>query len=80
MYLGWFDGNPANLNPLPAPESAARYVEWMGGADEVIRKGAAVTVTGKLATDDGTMRAVSIRNRSARRSPRPFTGTCSGGS
>ena len=38
-YLGWFDGNPANLDPLPPVESAKRYVEWMGGADAVIRKG-----------------------------------------
>lgn len=31
-YLGWFDGNPANLNPLPPVEASARYVEFMGGA------------------------------------------------
>ncbi len=38
LYLGWFDGNPAHLDPLPKSESAERYVEWMGGADEVVRK------------------------------------------
>jgi alkyl sulfatase BDS1-like metallo-beta-lactamase superfamily hydrolase len=37
-YLGWFDGNPANLHPLPPVESSTRYVEWMGGADEVLRR------------------------------------------
>ena len=31
-YLGWFDGNPADLNPLPPVESAKKYVEYMGGA------------------------------------------------
>lgn len=31
-YLGWYDANPANLNPLPRVESAKRYVEYMGGA------------------------------------------------
>src|SRR5215471_18020168 len=31
-YLGWYDGNPANLNPLPPVENAKKYVEYMGGA------------------------------------------------
>ncbi len=35
-YLGWFDGNPANLNPLPPEPAAVRYVEYMGGADAVL--------------------------------------------
>lgn len=35
-YLGWYDGNPANLNPHPPEESAARYVAAMGGADAVL--------------------------------------------
>jgi alkyl sulfatase BDS1-like metallo-beta-lactamase superfamily hydrolase len=39
-YLGWFDGNPTNLNPLPASERAARIVELMGGT-EVVREAAA---------------------------------------
>ena len=37
-YLGFFDGNPANLNPLPPEDSAGRYVETMGGADAVLAK------------------------------------------
>ncbi len=35
-YFGWFDGNPANLDALPAVTAAERYVALMGGADEVI--------------------------------------------
>lgn len=35
-YLGWFDGNPANFNPLPPVEAARKYVEFMGGADKVL--------------------------------------------
>jgi alkyl sulfatase BDS1-like metallo-beta-lactamase superfamily hydrolase len=35
-YLGWFDGNPANLHPLPPEEAGRRYVESMGGARAVI--------------------------------------------
>jgi alkyl sulfatase BDS1-like metallo-beta-lactamase superfamily hydrolase len=37
-YFGWYDGNPANLNPLPPVEAAARYVDAMGGAAAVIEK------------------------------------------
>ncbi len=37
-YLGWFDANPSNLHRLPLPESAGKYVEFMGGADEVLHK------------------------------------------
>ncbi|MET7767584.1 alkyl sulfatase dimerization domain-containing protein [Nocardia sp. NPDC005366] len=37
-YMGWFDGNPAHLWEYPPVESAQRHVEFMGGADEVLRK------------------------------------------
>ncbi len=35
-YLGWYDANPANLNPLPPADAAVRYVAYMGGVDAVI--------------------------------------------
>jgi alkyl sulfatase BDS1-like metallo-beta-lactamase superfamily hydrolase len=38
-YFGWFDGNPANLDPLPPEPAAVKYVEAMGGADAVLAKG-----------------------------------------
>ncbi|WP_067825123.1 alkyl/aryl-sulfatase [Nocardia inohanensis] len=37
-YMGWFDGNPAHLWEHPPVESAARHVEFMGGADAVVEK------------------------------------------
>ena len=37
-YLGWYDSNPANLNPLPPEESAKKYVEFMGGSNAIIKK------------------------------------------
>ena len=40
-YFGWFDGNPAHLDPLPPVEEGKRYVEAMGGADAVLEKGQA---------------------------------------
>jgi len=35
-YMGWFDGNPANLDRLPRVQAARRYVELMGGSDQVV--------------------------------------------
>ncbi|MGB5093820.1 MAG: alkyl sulfatase dimerization domain-containing protein [Parvibaculum sp.] len=37
-YLGWFDGNPANLHKLPPVEVGRRYVELAGGADALLEK------------------------------------------
>lgn len=38
FYMGWFDANPANLNPLPPVESAKRYVDLAGGMDTLLNK------------------------------------------
>lgn len=37
-YLGPYDGNPVNLNRHPPVEEGRRYVAYMGGADELLRK------------------------------------------
>lgn len=37
-YLGWYDGNPAHLDPLPPVEAAKKAVEYMGGADAAIAR------------------------------------------
>ncbi len=37
-YLGWYDGNPANLDMLPPRELANKTIEYMGGVDLVIKK------------------------------------------
>jgi alkyl sulfatase BDS1-like metallo-beta-lactamase superfamily hydrolase len=36
-YLGWFEGDPTALDPLPRVERARRYVELMGGRDAVLK-------------------------------------------
>ena len=36
FYLGAYDGNPANLDPLPPQESAKRWLELIGGADKAV--------------------------------------------
>lgn len=38
FYLGWYDANPADLNPLPRAEEAKKQVEYMGGADAVLKR------------------------------------------
>ena len=37
-YLGWYNGNPVELNKLLSEESAKKYVEYMGGEDSVLSK------------------------------------------
>jgi alkyl sulfatase BDS1-like metallo-beta-lactamase superfamily hydrolase len=37
-YLGWYDGNPANLDPLPPTEAGKRYLDAMGGSAAVLEK------------------------------------------
>lgn len=36
-YMGWYDANPVNLNPLTPIESAKKWVEYMGDTDKVLR-------------------------------------------
>jgi alkyl sulfatase BDS1-like metallo-beta-lactamase superfamily hydrolase len=38
MYLGYFDMNPANLNPRPTQQKVIRFVDYMGGTANVIEK------------------------------------------
>ncbi|MEZ6028447.1 MAG: alkyl sulfatase dimerization domain-containing protein [Hyphomonadaceae bacterium] len=35
FYMGWYDGNPVNLAPMPPVETGKRYVAAMGGAAKV---------------------------------------------
>lgn len=51
-YLGWFDGNPANLHPLPPKQAGTRYLAAMGGADRV-------TDLARQAHEDGDYRWAS---------------------
>lgn len=37
-YLGWYDGNPASLSPLPPRPGALKYVEYMGGAERMLER------------------------------------------
>ncbi|MBL4238463.1 alkyl/aryl-sulfatase [Vibrio fluvialis] len=37
-YMGWYDGNPSDLNNLPPTNAAVKYVEYMGGESAAIQK------------------------------------------
>jgi alkyl sulfatase BDS1-like metallo-beta-lactamase superfamily hydrolase len=39
-YLGWYDANPVNLDPLPPVEAGKKYVEYMGGAEAILKRAA----------------------------------------
>jgi alkyl sulfatase BDS1-like metallo-beta-lactamase superfamily hydrolase len=45
-YLGAFDGDPANLDPLPRAELALRLLAQMGGAKRVLAAGRAAAAKG----------------------------------
>ena len=49
FYFGWYNGRPATLDPLPASQSAERYIALMGGSD-------AVRAAAQLAFDAGDYR------------------------
>ncbi len=51
-YFGWYDGNPANLDPLPPVQAGLRYVKLAGGAAKLLENAQA-------AYDEGEYRWVA---------------------
>ncbi|KRD67065.1 alkyl/aryl-sulfatase [Ensifer sp. Root278] len=71
-YVGWFDGNATNLNPLPPGERARKMLEMAGGLDKVIARAreaieakefqwAAEMIDHVLAVDPANMAAKEIK-------------------
>ncbi|WP_410748422.1 alkyl/aryl-sulfatase [Cupriavidus sp. SIMBA_020] len=52
-YMGWYDGNPSDLNNLPPEMAAKKYVEYMGGEAAVLRRCAAPRPTSTRASIAG---------------------------
>ena len=52
LYFGYFDGNPANLDPLPPTAESKKFVEYMGGAEAILENA-------KADYDDGEFRFVA---------------------
>ncbi|MGB8223295.1 MAG: alkyl sulfatase dimerization domain-containing protein [Polyangiales bacterium] len=46
-YFGWYDGNPANLDPLPPVEAGKKYVELAGGAANLLKNAQAAYEKGE---------------------------------
>lgn len=38
LYFGYFDGNPANLDPLPPVAEGKKFVDYVGGSDALLDK------------------------------------------
>ncbi|MGN5477136.1 alkyl sulfatase dimerization domain-containing protein [Cupriavidus basilensis] len=65
-YLGFYDANPAHLNPLPPQDAGRHYVEAMGGADNVLK-------LMRAAMDKGDYRWTPRRSATISSSPSPTT-------
>ncbi|MDA0147965.1 alkyl/aryl-sulfatase [Vibrio sp. LaRot3] len=37
-YMGWYSGNPSDLNNLPPADAATKYVAYMGGEEATIKQ------------------------------------------
>lgn len=48
-YMGWYDGNPSDLDDLPPVDAAKKYVDYMGGEAAIMNKA-------KKDFDDGNYR------------------------
>ncbi|WP_067584992.1 alkyl/aryl-sulfatase [Endozoicomonas ascidiicola] len=47
LYYGWFSGNPAELNELPPVEEGQKFIEYMGGSDNILEKARADFIDGE---------------------------------
>lgn len=48
LYFGFFDGNPANLDPLSPVDAGQQFVDYAGGAQAVIDRATADAKDGRL--------------------------------
>ena len=54
-YLGWYTANPAKLDPLPETQAAKRYMEMMGGVENVVEKAqTAFDKAANVSVEEGT--------------------------
>jgi alkyl sulfatase BDS1-like metallo-beta-lactamase superfamily hydrolase len=69
-FMGFFDGNPVNLQPLSPQDSAPLYVEMMGGSSNIIAKGTQLVAAGKYLEASEILNKLQLaqpRNMPARR-------------
>ena len=76
-YLGWYHGDPVELDPLPFKERADRYVDAMGGRDRVLEMAQAAfdddddrwcmdLTTWLIRRDNGDKGALTLKAQAAR--------------
>lgn len=46
-YLGWYDANPAHLDPLPDPQRAIAYIKLIGGSEKTLAQSQAAFDNGE---------------------------------
>jgi alkyl sulfatase BDS1-like metallo-beta-lactamase superfamily hydrolase len=68
-YLGWYDGNPAHLWSYPPEQEAARYVEFMGGAAQVLDKARKTLEQLGHGAENGLWRNIYLRGAEELRGP-----------
>lgn len=61
-YMGWYDGNPVNLNNLPPVDAAKEYVEYMGGEAAVMKRAKADFDKGKYRWTAEVLKQVVFAN------------------
>lgn len=47
FYFGWYDGNPANLDPLPPVDLGTKWIDAVGGSDAAKQKARAAMDAGE---------------------------------
>ncbi|SON52494.1 alkyl/aryl-sulfatase [Vibrio tapetis] len=67
-YMGWYSGNPSDLNNLPPTNAAVKYVEYMGGESATIDKAQADFDKGNYRWVAEVMKHVVFANPQSKRS------------
>ncbi|MDA0155717.1 MBL fold metallo-hydrolase [Vibrio sp. Makdt] len=67
-YMGWYSGNPSDLNNLPPTNAAANYVEYMGGEQAVLEKAQADFAQGKYRWVAEVLKHVVFANPQSKKS------------
>jgi alkyl sulfatase BDS1-like metallo-beta-lactamase superfamily hydrolase len=65
-YMGWYNGNPANLNNLPPEAAAKKYVEYMGGEAAILKRAEADFAKGEYRWTAEALKHVVFANPSSK--------------
>ncbi|MDN3609697.1 alkyl/aryl-sulfatase [Vibrio ostreicida] len=74
-YMGWYSGNPSDLNNLPPTNAAVKYIEYMGGESAVITKAQEDFSKGKYRWVAEVLKHVVFANPQSKRGKRLLADT-----